>query len=193
MMRSWTLFGVWALVLVATTTLTWQIVSAADYRVSDRPVAPLNVVAPETVADVGTGILPGAASPTTLPEPTPTTSGGPRPTAPTTTTVAATTETTSGETTATTEGHEDEWQFKTVETNGGSVTVSYRPGEVVFETASPEPGFRVEVEKAGPPEVEVEFESDDLKIEVRVKWSDGELEIRVTESEKGEGDGDNED
>lgn len=59
-----------------------------------------------------------------------------------------------------------------------------RPDEVVLQAASPAAGFRVEVEKAGPLEVEGEFESEDLKVEFRAKWDHGELDIEVKESEE---------
>ncbi|MFQ5523306.1 MAG: hypothetical protein ACE5F5_06970 [Acidimicrobiia bacterium] len=190
-MRRWTLFGIWSLVLVLTTALTWQIVSAADGRVNDRPLA-VNIAAPIIEAATATTPVsnaPGAA--TTLPELTPSTESTVAPTGQTTSSTTTTTEagqlppaTTEHPTTTTTTASEKAWAFETVPTKGGTVTVSYRPGEVVFEAATPVGGYRFEVEREGPPEVEVEFESYDLKIEVRVKWSDGELDIRVTESKK---------
>jgi hypothetical protein len=74
---------------------------------------------------------------------------------------------------------------KTTSTNGGTVVVKYRPNEVVLQAASPAAGFRVEVDKAGPPEVRVEFESENLKVEFRARWSNGELDIEITESGEG--------
>ena len=50
--------------------------------------------------------------------------------------------------------------------------VSYRPGEVILDGATPTAGFTVDVDKQGPPEVRVEFESDTAKVEVRVEWDD---------------------
>ena len=58
------------------------------------------------------------------------------------------------------------------------MVISYRPGEVVLDGATPAAGFTVEVEKQGPPEVRVEFESDTAKVEVRVEW-DGKLVIDI--------------
>jgi hypothetical protein len=66
------------------------------------------------------------------------------------------------------------WQVKTIPTGGGTVVVSYRPGEVILDGATPAAGFTVEVEKQGPPEVRVKFESESSKVEVRVDW-DGKL------------------
>jgi hypothetical protein len=73
--RRFTLFFGWLVVVGLATTLTWQIVSAADDRVSERPIAPLNVAAP-AIAD------PSTTTSTTLPS-TMTTS-------PTTSTVSST-------------------------------------------------------------------------------------------------------
>ena len=56
--------------------------------------------------------------------------------------------------------------------------MSFRPNEVVLDGATPSPGFTVDVEKQGPPEVRVEFESEATRIEVRVRW-DGKLVIDV--------------
>jgi hypothetical protein len=72
---------------------------------------------------------------------------------------------------------------KTTSTKGGTLVVKYRPEEVVLQAASPAAGFHVEVDKAGPPEVEVEFESETSKVEIRAKWEHGELTIEVSESD----------
>jgi hypothetical protein len=72
------------------------------------------------------------------------------------------------------------WQVKTIPTAGGTVVVSYRPGEVVLDGATPAAGFTVEVDKQGPPEVKVKFESESTKVEVRVDW-DGKLVTDVQE------------
>lgn len=58
--------------------------------------------------------------------------------------------------------------------------VSYRPEEVVLDAATPAPGFSVEIDKAGPPDVDVEFESDEARIRVRVEW-DSRLVVEVDE------------
>jgi hypothetical protein len=68
------LIGAWVLVALLATTLTWQIVSAADEQVSDRPVAPLQVGAPLVTAsdssttvttDDGTSTATAATTPST--------------------------------------------------------------------------------------------------------------------------------
>ncbi len=163
------LLAAWVLVVVLATSVTWQIVSAADDRVSDRPVAPLEVSAPNAPALT--------TSPTTAwaraaPAETSTTSSS------TTTSVA--TPTSSSTTPSATAS---QWQVKSVATVGGTVVVSYRPGEAVYQTATPAPGFRAEIEKHGPPKVEVEFESEAVTVEIRIEWRDGRLDVEITESD----------
>jgi hypothetical protein len=68
---------------------------------------------------------------------------------------------------------------KTIETGGGVVVVSYRPGEVVLSSAVPAAGYATEIKKSGPPEVEVEFESVSAKYEVKAKWSNGQLSVET--------------
>jgi hypothetical protein len=176
-MSKWSLVGAWVVVALLASTLTWQIVSAADAQVSDRP-APLVIGAPILTADSST-TTPSAATAsggTTASSLAPsgsatTTAGGssPDPTPTTTTTEQPTSQ------------PEAEWSVKTIPTGGGVLVVSYRPGEVVLASASPGPGFAAEVKKSGPPEVEVEFESESAKYEVKVKWSSGELAIETDE------------
>lgn len=62
------------------------------------------------------------------------------------------------------------------------MVVSYRPGEVAYETGVPLPGFQVEIDKTGPPVVDVEFESAVLRVRVRAEWKDGALDVEVDES-----------
>jgi hypothetical protein len=73
---------------------------------------------------------------------------------------------------------------KTIPTDGGSVVVSYRPGEVILDGATPAAGFTVDVDKQGPPNVRVEFESEDTKVEVRIEWADKlVIDVRVDDED----------
>ena len=65
--------------------------------------------------------------------------------------------------------------------------VSYRPGEVVLDGATPAPGFTVDSDKQGPPDVRVSFESETTHVEVRVEW-DNTLVIDVREDGEEEED-----
>jgi hypothetical protein len=76
---------------------------------------------------------------------------------------------------------------KTIPTAGGTVVVSYRPGEVVLDGATPAPGFTVDSDKQGPPDVRVTFESESTHVEVRVEW-DNKLVIDVREDGEEEED-----
>lgn len=62
---------------------------------------------------------------------------------------------------------------------GGVVLLNHRPGEVRLASATPSPGFAMEIDEQGPDEVRVEFENDDDSYEVRVRWQDGALRIEV--------------
>jgi hypothetical protein len=148
------------------TTLTWQIVSAADDQVSDRPVAALDLATLDSTTSSST-VAVTVASDTTLADPSSTT---------TTTQSSSSSTTTVQSTTAPTTGTAA-WQVRKIDTGGGTVVVGYRPGEVVLQSAAPSPGFSVEVKKGGPPEVEVEFEGESAKFEVKAKWSDGQLSV----------------
>lgn len=60
------------------------------------------------------------------------------------------------------------------------MVVSHRPGEVRLESATPNPGYAMEIDKRGPDEVRVEFEGQDDDFEVRVRWNDGALDVEVS-------------
>jgi len=166
------LVGAWLTVLVLTTTVTWQIVRAADDQVNERP-APLNVAAP-VITDLTTSTQAGSTS-TSVPDTT-------------TTTVSSSTTTTQPESPTTTASPSttapgSSWQTRSVKTSGGTVVLKYRPGEVAYQAATPAAGFQVEVEKFGPPEVEVKLESESIEIEVHARWRDGDLDVDVSESD----------
>jgi hypothetical protein len=167
--RRFTLFFGWLVVVGLATTLTWQIVSAADDRVSERPIAPLNVAAPAIADSASTTV-------TTLRSTTTTSSIPTSPTIPSTGSSAAPATTSASSTTPTVES----WSTRSVNTTGGSLTLRYRPGEVTYQSAAPAPGFQVEVEKPGPPVVRVEFESESQKVEVEASWEYDGLDVHVS-------------
>ncbi len=170
-MNRFGLIAIWVAATALTTVLAWQIVAAAGEQVSPGPLTP-----------IASPITSTTSSSTTLPPSTSLSN-------PTTTT----TESGSGGTTATTSPSgatstsvATAWQVKTIPTDGGTVVVSYRPGAVVLDGATPAAGFTVEVDKQGPPEVRVKFESESKKVEVRVDW-DGKLVTDVqVDGEEGE-------
>lgn len=180
------LFAAWLGVLVLATTLTWQIVSAADDRVSDRPLAPLNVAAPViTGVDTTTSTAPASIPPATAatdPEPSSSTTSSTSTTVPTTSSSPSTTQATSTTTALAA------WQTRSVETRGGTVVFRYRPGEVIYQTATPAAGYRVEVDKQGPPEVEIEFESEEDKVEIHAAWESGDIDIEISGSSEDDDD-----
>ena len=171
-MRRLTLTGVWLFALLLTITVTWQIVSAADDQVSERPIAPMNVAAP-VITDLQT------TTTSTTPPPSTTTSA--QGAAATTPSLDTTTDSTSSSTPTTAEAA---WQPRSVQTVGGTVLLRYRPGEVAYQSATPAPGYQVEVEKQGPPEVKVEFESQSHKVEIEAAWDGGDLKVSVSEEDE---------
>ncbi len=73
------------------------------------------------------------------------------------------------------------WTTTTIDSPGGSVTVSYRPGEVRYDAAVPTAGYALSIEETGP-EVRVEFEHDDLPdYEIRARWNDGAFDSEINE------------
>lgn len=68
---------------------------------------------------------------------------------------------------------------ETINSSGGTVTVSYGNGQVHLQGASPAFGYSMEIEKTGPDEVRVDFESEDSDVSVRVEWEGDSLDIEV--------------
>jgi hypothetical protein len=161
----WTIAGAWVLVAAVATTLTWQIVSAADAQVSDQP--PIQVAPAPSTLDSSTSTSRTSSSTSSSTSSVPSSSSSTSPgssstSAPPNTGVA--------------------WSSRTVQTGGGVVVVSYRPDQVVLSSASPAAGFSADIKKQGPPEVDVEFESEFGDYRVRARWANGDLAVE-TESE----------
>lgn len=156
--------GAWVLVAALATGLTWQIVSAADAQVSERP--PLQAApAPstsESVTSLSTTSSTSSSSTTTVG--TTSSSGPTQETAPSTAPAPPVTEAA--------------WSSRSINTGGGVVVVSYRPGEVVLGSAAPAAGFAADIKKSGP-EVDVEFESESAKYRVRARWVGGDIAVEV--------------
>lgn len=172
-----TLFSGWLVVVLLATVLTWQIVSAADDQVSERPIAPLNVAAP---------VIASTGSTTTAPTPpstTSTTTGSPSSTTVGSTSATGTAGSATTSSTTTSPPTTVAWQTRTVQTAGGTVNLRYRPGEVTYQSATPAPGYHVEAEKQGPPDVKVEFESASEKIELEASWQDDGLDVQVSQED----------
>jgi hypothetical protein len=57
---------------------------------------------------------------------------------------------------------------------------------VWLESASPNPGYTVKVEKTGPSSVEVEFRSETYEGELHAEWRDGVLDVDIEQHAEGE-------
>ena len=168
-MNKWAIAGAWVLVAALATGLTWQIVSAADAQVSERP--PLQVAAAPSTSQTSTSVPPSSSSSSSEPSSTTSPSG----TTPSSGTVASTGSTPGSAPPAT----EAAWSSRTIPTGGGVVVVSYRPEEVLLSSASPAAGFAAEIKKSGPPDVDVEFESESAEYRVRARWANGDLAVEI--------------
>ena len=61
-----------------------------------------------------------------------------------------------------------------------------RGGDAELVWATPKTGFAVEVEEAGPDEIEVEFESARHRSRLKVECSDGEPVPEISEDDDGD-------
>lgn len=170
--------GVWVLVLLITTALTWQIVSLASDQVADAPVA----IAPATSTTLDSSTTSTHTSSTTIPTTTTpsATKGGASPT--TSTPAGGGTSPSATQPTSSTSSA-GVWSLRTVTTQGGTVVIRHRPGEVELQAATPAPGFEMEIDDAGPPEVRVEFERGETHVRVEAKWEDTGLDLKVSGDE----------
>lgn len=143
----------WIVLGALSSGIAWAVLSTADREVGAGPASPVLTVA--------------LSSTTTTPESTTSSSTG------------SSTSTTSASSPPSSGQSSDDWEQSTVPSAGGTVVVEHRPGEVRLVSATPRPGFAMEIDDRGGDEVRVEFESDDDSFEVRVRWDDGALRIDV--------------
>lgn len=167
-MRRWAYMGIWLAATAAATSVAWLAVAAAGDEVSAQPLVP--VVTATTIT---------GSSSTSTTNSTSTTSG------PTSTTGTSDPTSVTPPTGA---------KLKPINTAGGKVIVSYTEDEVRLSSATPNPGFDMEIEDAGPEKVDVRFRNDDTEYRVEVRWESGELTVDVNQSgeenHEGEGSGD---
>lgn len=169
---TWKVAAAWVAALVITTVLTWQIVGLADSQVGDTPVAVAPAPTSTTPSTTSTTV---ATTTTSVPTTTSTSSQ--------TTTTATTGSGSSPTTTATTIPAQTtaavDWTVRTINSQGGTVVVRHRPGEVELQAATPAAGFSVEIDDRGPERVRVEFEGEEDDFGVEVEWEDGNLDVSV--------------
>jgi hypothetical protein len=73
---------------------------------------------------------------------------------------------------------------------GGSVVIRIEGSKVTLASASPNGGFTMTIDDAGPPTVKVEFESSSHESTFRAKVDGGELDVDIDEEPKdGDDDG----
>jgi type IV secretory pathway VirJ component len=178
-MRRALLVVLWFVATAAITFIAHIAVNVAGASVSDRPLT--SVVANGAIGSATTASQTTSPASTVTDSPTNVPSSDNSST--TSTTRPATSSTTSAATTTSAADSPAPWKQTTVNSLGGAVIVSYRPGEVRLESVAPLAGFSYDIDKAGPDEVRVEFEGDDLKAEIRVRWENGALLTTIDESD----------
>ena len=178
-MRRLGLFLSWLLATVLVTVVAFRVVGAAESQIGDAPLTPVVAISePDDVSTTQTTTPTTTTLRTDVTDPTPTTT-----TVVSSTSTGAVT-TTTPPTTSTTAASAG-WTTLNIPTDGGTVTVEHRSGEIRLVAATAGPGYRVGEIEAGPPEVEVEFERGGTKVDVRVRWSDEgpSVEVRTDSDE----------
>lgn len=160
----------WLVVASLATGLTWGVLSSADRHVGEAAATPVlgGGNTEHTAVDVS------STSATTSVAATSSSA-----TSSTAASTGSTTSTSSSTTPTTLTAAPSAWDQSTVPSPGGVVVVGHRPYEVRLESATPAPGFTMEIDKQGFDEVRVEFGNDDVSYEVRVSWEDGVLTTEV--------------
>ncbi|MGH8926127.1 MAG: hypothetical protein ACRDWA_16060 [Acidimicrobiia bacterium] len=80
------------------------------------------------------------------------------------------------------------WTRTTLNSEGGSIIVSYRPSEVRLESVAPLAGFSFEIDDEGPERVRVEFFGEDETHTLRAEWTGEGFVTEVGQSGEGPDD-----
>jgi hypothetical protein len=83
-----------------------------------------------------------------------------------------------------------------IQSNCGSITVSYGSNSVTLTSTQPGAGFAADVKSSGPEEVEVGFENGDAECEIKTRIESGTLETDIDnhdDDESDDGDDDDDD
>ena len=151
----------WLLATSATTAVAFWAVSTAGSEVSQRPLTAVVASSPtlSAVTSVPTTSVTTAA-------PTPSTT-------PSTTLASATS------------APPAEWERTTLNSEGGSIIVSYRPFEVRLESVAPLAGFSFEIDDQGPERIRVEFMGEDVTYTLQAEWTSNGFVTEVGASGEG--------
>lgn len=171
----------WLATAILFSFAAWQVVQATDEQTTEAPSAPVVYAAGLTSIDTSEPVDESTSIPEPLVPPTNRVSDSSTPTGPTSTSLPLSSEGGSDGSSPPVTPANPERDTRVIPTEAGTVSVSYEPGEVRFEGASPAIGWTIEVEERGPDAVEVKFERDDRDVEVTVEWEDGELVVQIDE------------
>ena len=190
MIRRIAVVTAWAAATFATALVAWSAVRLAGDQVNEDPVRPLSAAEAEALpafTTVTSGIPPEVPTTATPASGTTTTGTGvtSSPPTPTTSTPGTTATTTPGPSTTTTAGDTSTTApssgISAHQMIGGSVVIESGGGQVRLVSASPRPGFSVEVDDDGPEKVDVEFRREDHESRFTAGWEDGRARVRIDE------------
>ena len=194
MIRRIAVVTAWAAATFVTALVAWSAVRLAGDQVNEDPVRPLSAAEAEALpafTTVTSGIPPSVPTTTTTTTPasgTTTTTGTgvtSSPPIPTTSTPGTIATTTPGSSTTTTAGDPSTTApssgISAHQMIGGSVVIESGGGQVRLVSASPRPGFSVEVDDDGPEKVDVEFRREDHESRFTAGWEDGRARVRIDE------------
>ncbi|MCB2224894.1 MAG: hypothetical protein KQH83_12060 [Actinobacteria bacterium] len=172
--------GAWLAATAATAGVALAVVGLAGEQVSDEAVRPLTAEQVDALGVAATAATQPATTTTAAPGTTVTTAP-PVSTSTTATTVPDDGTTTMAPTTTeaattTTSGAQVDSRHVT----GGTVVVRWTSSSVDLVSATPDDGYKLEVEDRGPDEVVVEFEGQGVKSTYHAEVSDGHLVVEAS-------------
>lgn len=173
------LFVAWLVATSVAVLLASQAVGLVRDQVTDRPSRTVSTLLVDITT---TSSIPDVTEPTAPPASGPTTTVGGATTATTVEPTETTTTTTTPPATATTTTPTttpETVEFFTLQ--GGTVSVSCSGDTIAFRTASPKPGYRTDVEKTGPENVEVTFEGSDHESRFKAQCHEGTVDTEIDE------------
>jgi len=88
---------------------------------------------------------------------------------------------------------DDALQIEIIETDGGTIEVTFTESAIVLVESDPTAGYEFEIEKSEPTEVKVIFRNETDSIEVEIHLEDGRLSSQTSPDEEGEEARDGED
>lgn len=182
--RRFGLVVAWVAATAMAMLLASQAVALVRDQVTDRPSRVATTLASETTTS--TTASPATSTPSSSQPSTTTTGADPTTTAPTATSSTSQPVTTTSPATTTTTLPTGADEEQTYYLTGGWATVQCSGDAVALVTYAPNPGYRVEIESAGPDKVEIGFEAtgDEHESKLEASCDDGILDPKIEEDDE---------